>query len=62
MKIAKEKRYPVGLHLNLTEGFLTNRLNEENNSLVENQSYFGLSGYLMHGKQGFRDKLNQNLI
>ena len=57
LRIARLKNYPVGLHINLTEGKLINQANQEKNSLVEMQEYFGLQGYLMHGKRGFRLKL-----
>ncbi len=57
IRIAKEKKLPLGIHINLTEG---RPILNEVNSLVK----FDESNkvYTMHGKFGFREKLKNKEI
>lgn len=65
---ARQKNYPLGLHINLTEGILVDKTDQEHNSLVHLSTYiYDESGvtnwlYVMHGKFGFRQLLELNKI
>jgi predicted glycoside hydrolase/deacetylase ChbG (UPF0249 family) len=57
---AKNMNMPLGMHLNLTEGTPINQKEINKNSLV---CYEGAThSYVMHGKFGLRQKLNEGKI
>jgi predicted glycoside hydrolase/deacetylase ChbG (UPF0249 family) len=60
IKIAREIGFPVGLHLNLTEGCPINIENIESNSLVFWDE--SKNSYQFYGKFGFRERLRSKMI
>jgi len=57
---AKLINMPLGLHLNLTEGTPINQKEINKNSLVSFEDV--AHSFVMHGKLGFRKKLNEGKI
>jgi hypothetical protein len=68
IKTARKLNFPLGVHLNLTEGPPVNRTFLENNTLValgrwkKNEVDEEEDEYVMHGKFGIRERITINQI